>query len=216
MPLALFDLDNTLVDRAAAFARWASLCVERFNLPGESVAWLVEADGDGFVPRADFLAAVRERLHLAATVEELGDWYDATYPACYVREDESIQAVHRLLANGWAVGVVTNGRTAQQLAKMKRTGLDQVVDTHTVCVSEALGVRKPERRIFEEAARRCGTDLDGWMVGDSAAADVVGGRAAGLRTAWLARGRRWSEGPAPDAMVGSVSEAVARLLVDPR
>jgi HAD superfamily hydrolase (TIGR01549 family) len=213
MPLALFDLDNTLADRAAAFERWVGVFTAHFDLPDEAATpWMLEADGDGFAPRLEFLAAVRERLHLTPTVAELVEWYDATYPASYVREEDSIEALERLREAGWAVGVVTNGRTTQQMEKMRRTGLDHVVDA--VCVSEALGVRKPDRRIFEEAARRCGTELHGFMVGDSPTADVGGGKAAGLRTVWLARGRHWDSGPAPDVVVGTVSEAVAHLLAD--
>jgi HAD superfamily hydrolase (TIGR01549 family) len=212
MPLALFDLDNTLADRTGAFQRWVAAFAAHFDVPDEVASWLVELDGDGFVPRPEFLVAVRERLRLAPTVHELLAWYDATYPAHYVREEESVAALERLRGDGWSVAVVTNGRTVQQMEKMRRTGLDQVVDA--VCVSEALRVRKPDPRIFTEAARRCETQLDGWMVGDSPVADIGGGKAVGLRTAWLARGRQWDEGPRPDLVVGSVSEAVAHLLGD--
>ena len=215
MPLALFDLDNTLADRAGAFGRWVAAFADRFNLPDDVAPWVLEADGDGFVPRPEFLAAVREQLQLGPTVRELIELYDATYPACYLRENESTLALQSLRDSGWSVGVVTNGRTSQQMEKMRRTGLDQVVDA--VCVSEALGVRKPDRRIFEEAARQCSARLEGWMVGDSPAADVAGGRAAGLRTAWLARGRHWVTGPPPDIIVASITEAVGYLLAhEPR
>lgn len=45
--LLLIDLDNTLIDRTAAFKGWATT---RF---GESeVPWLVEADRDGYERRA--------------------------------------------------------------------------------------------------------------------------------------------------------------------
>lgn len=213
MPLALFDLDNTLADRAGAFERWATVLATTFDLPDDVVAWVVEADGDGLLPRPAFLTAVRERLNLSPSVQQLVDWYDATYPTCYVREAESIEALNRLRDDGWVVGVVTHGRTSQQMAKLERTGLDQVVDA--ICVSEALGVRKPDRRIFEEAARRCATDLRGWMIGDSATADVAGGSAAGLRTVWLARGRAWdTDGPAPDVVLDTVTQAVTMLLAD--
>ncbi|MEV6983037.1 HAD hydrolase-like protein [Sphaerisporangium sp. NPDC051017] len=50
---------------------------------------------------------------------------------------------------------------------------------------------KPDIGLFEIAARRCGMDLagGGWMVGDHLVADIGGGRAAGLRTIWIDRGR---------------------------
>ena len=57
MPLALFDLDNTLLDREAAFARWADGFCRAHGLPAGAHARLVEADEDGFRDRADLFAA---------------------------------------------------------------------------------------------------------------------------------------------------------------
>ncbi len=71
----------------------------------------------------------------------------------------------------------------------------------------------PTSKIFEEAARLCGLPLDGWMVGGSAAADIRGGKHAGLRTIWMARGRAWNfADPAPDAVVETIAEAVSTIL----
>ncbi|USY18473.1 HAD family hydrolase [Nocardiopsis exhalans] len=92
------------------------------------------------------------------------------------------------------------------------TGVAGRVDAWAV--SGAEGVRKPDRRLFEIAARRCGAALEGggWMVGDSPTADVVGGRGAGLRTVWIDRGRSWPEKlPAPDHSVTDVREVFALL-----
>ena len=51
--------------------------------------------------------------------------------------------------------------------------------------------------------------LVGWMVGDSADADIVGGRRAGLKTIWMARGRTWpSDEFSPDFTVATIPEAV--------
>ncbi|HEX5199742.1 MAG TPA: hypothetical protein VFW27_07355 [Actinoplanes sp.] len=51
--LLLIDLDNTLIDRRAAFKGWAE---SRF---GQSeVPWLVEADRDGYEDRLGYRPAV--------------------------------------------------------------------------------------------------------------------------------------------------------------
>ena len=211
VPLALFDLDNTLVDRSSAFGRWLDGFMAEHGIGDELRSWLAQADGDGLVPRPVFLVRVKERLGLSASVDALLEAYDATYPACYVREEASIAALEQLRKAGWRVGIVTNGRTSQQRCKGTRTGVAGVADAF--CVSEELGVRKPDRRIFEEAARQCGVPLAGWMVGDAAEADVAGGAAAGLRTVWLTRGREWNSVlPPPDAAVGTVTHAVEVLL----
>lgn len=211
VPLALFDLDNTLVDRDRAFRRWTVVFCEQFRLGEDAAPWLVEADGDGVVARSAFMASARDRFSLTMSVDDLVEWYASTYPRCYVPEDGSRAALERLRAAGWGIGVVTNGRWEQQTEKVRRTGMDQVVDA--VCVSEDLGVRKPDPRIFREAARRCGRPLRGWMVGDSPEADVLGGAGVGLRTVWLDRGRSWpTPWEPPSRSVSTVEQAVRVLL----
>jgi putative hydrolase of the HAD superfamily len=211
VPLALFDLDNTLVDRTAAFEKWTEIFVSRFDLGPEATAWLHSIDGDGITPRPVLLLGAIEEFGLDATLEELVPWYSQSYIECFERESASIDAVLALKETGWTVGVVTNGPTEQQLAKLRQSQLDGVVDA--VVVSEAFGVSKPDAAIFREAARRCDSDLSGWMVGDSPSADIVGAMKCGLHTIWMSRDREWTlTGFAPDAVVTSISQAATYLL----
>jgi putative hydrolase of the HAD superfamily len=202
--LAIFDLDNTLIDRAAAFRRWAESFVVGLELGPDEVEWLERADGDGYTPRERLLAAVFERYGVRVPV--------AVFRAELVERVEVDPAVphglEKMRAEGWKVAVATNGTTAQQWAKLRRTGLDRYVDA--VAVSEEVGAAKPDRRMFVAAAERCGERLEpaAWMVGDCPTRDVGGGRAAGLRTVWLHRGRRWEHGdPGPDAVADDIAAA---------
>jgi hypothetical protein len=52
--LMLFDLDNTLIDRAAAFRSWASRFVRERELEPDVVDWLDSIDDDGIKPRETF------------------------------------------------------------------------------------------------------------------------------------------------------------------
>jgi len=182
--LLLIDLDNTLIDRTAAFRGWAT---SRF---GESeVEWLASADRDGYEPREPLAARIAGRYHLDAgdVLAELR----AGMVEWVVLEAEVAAALRAASAAGHVPWVVSNGRVAQQEAKLRHTGLDRLVAGWTI--SEGAGVRKPDRRIFELAAAAAGRPLDrtGWMVGDNSELDVGGGSAAGLRTAWIARDREW-------------------------
>lgn len=63
MPLPLIGLDDTLIDRAGAFARWA---LEFVSARGGSVAgaqWLVAADQDGLQTRERLAALISAREH---------------------------------------------------------------------------------------------------------------------------------------------------------
>ena len=125
---------------------------------------------------------------------------------------ENLDALARLRRAGWRIGIVTNGMTDNQLAKIRNTGPGSVVDGWGN--SQLIGVRKPDPEIFRHVARRCHRDPDdgGWMTGDSRTHDVAGGHAAGLRTIWLPPSRRPAArsltAPAPDHLADSVVHAV--------
>jgi HAD superfamily hydrolase (TIGR01549 family) len=210
MPLAIFDLDNTLIDRAASVRRWAAEFVERHRLDLDEAAWLIEADGDGFVPRPEFIGAMRERYGLDQSLPRLLADYRERIVSLIDLDPAVPEALRRLRGQGWRIAIGTNGATDQQLAKIRRVGLDDHVDA--VAVSEEVGAAKPDRRLFEVAAQRCGARLadGGWMVGDCPLRDIAGGQAVGLATIWLHRGRAWDEStPGPDAVVDDVAGSVA-------
>ncbi|MCA1681233.1 MAG: HAD family hydrolase, partial [Actinobacteria bacterium] len=80
------------------------------------------------------------------------------------------------------------------------------------CISGALGVRKPDPRIFEIAAAQCDETLAGaWMVGDSEA-DIVGAHRAGVPNIWLHRGRTWPRSDLrPHRTAADIAEALSIL-----
>ena len=187
-PLALFDLDDTLIALAPAFRRFARDFVRGFALPTGSEDWLVEA-WDPYQRRDEFFARVRERYGLTEPVEVLWRLYRTRMPEFVELRDEVRDGLVALRRAGWRLGIVTNGEADNQLGKIERTGLDRLVDS--VAVSGALGVRKPDAEIFRIAAEGAGCVLadGGWMVGDNSGADIGGGAAVGLRTIWIDRGR---------------------------
>ncbi|MEJ3745410.1 HAD family hydrolase [Actinomycetes bacterium KLBMP 9797] len=205
--LAIFDLDNTLLDRAVPFRRWATSFAARHGLDASEVAWLEARDGDGFTPRPEFLSAVRDRYGLRESVDALLTRFRDEIVALTEPDPRVPPVLDGLRAAGWRVAIATNGAADQQRAKIRRAGLDRHVDG--VAVSEEVGASKPDRRMFEVAARRCGATLAGgaWMVGDCADRDIAGGQGVGLRTIWMRRGRQWNPlAPAPDAIVDDLDE----------
>src|SRR3954471_19507575 len=129
---------------------------------------------------------------------------------------EVLQGLPRMGASGWRVGIVSNGMADNQLAKIDRTGLREHVDA--CCIAGEVGIRKPDIRIFELAAERCGSDLTGggWIVGDNPGHDIAGGRAAGLRTVWVAGQQSWPSGEQEaDHAVADAAAAISLLLAEP-
>jgi HAD superfamily hydrolase (TIGR01549 family) len=214
--LALFDLDDTLVDRRGAFNAWAEEFAAARGLDDKALTLMVMADAHHSGPMDAYFAMICETLALDEAPGLLWEQYRRRVPELVSCRAEDLDALRRLRAAEWRIGIVSNGMVDNQLAKINNTGLSRLVDGWAI--SAELGIRKPDPGIFRFVAGRCGADPDqgGWMIGDSLVLDVAGGHAAGLQTIWLqptrrARSRSFT-GPAPDFVVDSVAEAVDTLL----
>ena len=210
-PIIIFDLDDTLVDRRSAFARWAQAWADRRGLGPEGAAWLIEADLDSDRPRTELFSAAVRRFDLGDAAADLVDEFYRDIPSYFVPDRAVVDGLERLRERGWKIGVATNGSRAQR-PKMAAAGLLSHVDG--VCVSEEIGVSKPDPGIFAAVAEAAGATLDGgWMAGDSPTSDIGGGRDAGLRTIWISRGREWTtEGFRPNFIAPTIVEAFGHLL----
>nr|WP_237308081.1 HAD family hydrolase [Streptomyces sp. SAT1] len=209
-PVAFFDLDGTLIDRqSAVHDAVTSLCRSRALFP-EAEQWLRAALADRAT--ADDFAQLRESFGLEVSAADLWQEYVGLMAAAVTCRTEILEGLARLRADAWTIGVVTNGAGDIQRAKLAGTGLADLVDG--VAASGDLDIRKPDRRLFELGAIRCGVNLaaGGWMVGDNPTGDIDGGHQAGLRTIWL-RGHPWPDGlPAAHHVVDDVTDAITLLL----
>ncbi len=111
----------------------------------------------------------------------------------YLRHRRAVPGAPALLrdlhAAGKTIGVVTNNLVAEQEAKLRAIGLEDLV-YHLVC-SEEVGVTKPDPRIFRTALQRAAASPRGSvMVGDSWEYDVVGATRVGMRSVWFHRDAR--------------------------
>jgi HAD superfamily hydrolase (TIGR01509 family) len=207
--LALFDLDNTLVDRTGAFRRWAVEFVTEHALPSDALDWLMAADNDGLATRDEVFSGARRAFGLSESVDELEAAYRRSYPRQFAPDPAVLAALDGLRAAGWRVVVVTNGPSSQ-IEKIRRCGLDTVVDGW--CISDEVGVEKPGAAIFHAAASLAALPLAGYMVGDQTETDILGGKQVGLTTVLLARGRTFaSEATVPDVIVEDVLAAIAHI-----
>jgi putative hydrolase of the HAD superfamily len=108
-------------------------------------------------------------------------------------------------AAGLRTAVVTNGMSDLQWLKLDRAGLAPHFDAFVA--SSAVGIGKPDPRIFEVAMERLGSSAAAaWMVGDNPGRDVAGAQAAGIRSVWLDRGGGAAAEVAADATIGSLAD----------
>jgi FMN phosphatase YigB (HAD superfamily) len=214
---AFFDLDDTLVDTEAALHAWSLDFVAEHGLgrggargEAEAAALAVNRRAHDVATWREFTERARDWYGISATASELFDQLTTAYTGKFTVADEVTSGLTRLREAGWLLGIITNGTTIVQHAKIDHVGLRGYVDV--VVDSEAAGFRKPDRRIFELAAGKLGVQLGpaGWMVGDMLDKDVEGGITAGLRTIWLPHGREpGAEDPRPEHVAATIGEAIA-------
>ena len=119
-----------------------------------------------------------------AKADDLFGIYLAEYERNYRLFPEVLEALERF--GGYPLGVVSNGNAFQQLDKLKRMGIHGRFST--IVVSEAVGLRKPDPRIFELAARNLGVETrECLFVGDNPEADYRGSADAGMLAILLNR-----------------------------
>lgn len=213
----LFDLDDTLYDREAAFGRWAAAFVERWLVVSdvrerqEVLDWIASLDASGYGSKHAMFEALHRRY------PALGDSADTSIERFFEEllseigpEAETEALLGTLEGAGLPFGVVTNG-SARQWNKIERLGLG----ARTAClfVSETFGARKPEPAIFLAAAECLGVaPAEVLFVGDHPTNDVLGARGVGMKTAWLHRGKPWPPGDDPLAKPDLTLDRLTDLL----
>jgi putative hydrolase of the HAD superfamily len=199
----LLDVDDTLVDTRAGFARALDAVadahlpsdVDRAALldhwrsdPGRHYARFTRGETDALTQRR-LRADLMHRTFGGAPVDEasFGAW-DELFWGTFERSWSSFDDVAALLAvlrdAGIAVGVVTNAPVELQQRKLAAAGLDVPV----LVGLDTLGYGKPHPDVFREGARRLGTDpARTAYVGDEPTTDALAACDAGLLGVWLDR-----------------------------
>jgi FMN phosphatase YigB (HAD superfamily) len=210
--LLLCDLDDTLIDRAEAFSDWVRMFAARNKLGREAMDILGRLDYDrdsGHRARLEYFTIARDVFGLTCCPEELTREYldDMARLARPVRGVEA--AMRWAVIRGWPIVVVTNGGYRQQV-KLRVAGLDRLVTA--IVISASAGLAKPDPGIFRYAAERAGWDgAAPWVVGDHPVNDIQAGCRAGMRTAWVSRGRPWTlPGTEPTVISAATPGAIRR------
>jgi len=196
----LFDFDDTLQDRPAAYRRYAKRFIERHfpDLPAEEKAaraeevWVKNGDGHAYIGGGKYIPYPE---YFQSLIDAWG-WQDppsideliaecrtvlATETALF---PDAVETLTRLRAQGFLTGTVTNGYSAMQGRKLDVSGLRPLLDLTVVSGDE--GVHKPAPELFRRAAARLGIACEDCVyVGDHPYYDMEGAAAAGMRRVFI-------------------------------
>lgn len=105
--------------------------------------------------------------------------------------------------------VVSNGTVQAQTAKLRRSGLDRLMDG--IFLSERIGAEKPDIAFFDAVFAAIGPveKEEVLIVGDSLTSDIQGGRNAGIQTCWYAPAG--GESPLPHHTIRDLHQVLALL-----
>src|SRR5262245_32639240 len=119
----------------------------------EYVRTLIERDGDGYAPRDELFAGMVAQFDLpAALAATLLKDYRAGFASACVLFPDAAPTLTTLRAAGLKLGLITNGSIRMQSAKLACLKLSPLFDV--VLISDAEGIAKPKREIFDRSLER--------------------------------------------------------------
>ena len=201
-----FDLDNTLWDFDRSSILAFDKIYEIFNLINYGIPsakdfhttyfdhnnrlWDLYRKGE---IDKDFLKIERFRLPLKdyGIVDEklsidLGESYTDYAARLVALVPNTMEVLNYLKEKNYKIHLITNGFLEVQSIKMKTSGLDKMIDSSFV--SEEVGFKKPDHRIFFHAMNEVGGNIENSvMIGDDLSVDIIPAKEIGMKHIYFNR-----------------------------
>lgn len=184
----LFDFDETLQDRTAAFEKYMDTFLNDY-LPdlteeekNKRKKDMVDTGNGGYVNREKWYQNLIDLWGWknAPLSSELASHYDTQFGYHNVIFEDSVPLLKELRSRGIKTGVITNGPSILQHTKMEQSGLIPYCDI--VVVSGDLPFAKPQPEIFAYTAEKLGLKTEDCIyVGDHPVNDIEGALSSGMK-----------------------------------
>lgn len=211
----IFDLDQTLLNRTATFHRFLEKQYLRFrrDLQGvslaEYIATLQTYDNKGYTPKLDVYTQACADWSLGLS-EELYTNFKTVYGQEPVLFGDTVMVLEALAVR-YKLGLITNGRSRGQNAKIDGAGIRKFFDV--IKISEEEGIKKPNPVIFKRCLEQLGVPpAQAVYIGDHPEKDVVAAQQLGLKGIWV-RSRNYAAPESADGIVDNLSELLDLLPV---
>lgn len=188
----LFDFDDTLHDRDAAFLRGLNKLLSHYmpdwsqEVQEANAQEMLVFNRHGYHCQVDFPAFLQhflDKWHIPASVDDALARFFLQYAASCQLDDDVVSTIAALRARGYRIGVVTNGFSLPQNAKLDLSGLRPWLD---ICIAAGdEEVQKPNPEVFRRCAAKLGVPCACCVyVGDYPPNDVYGPLEAGMQAIW--------------------------------
>jgi putative hydrolase of the HAD superfamily len=216
----LFDLDDTLTDRAASLEVYVVNFLEAFRTrlkPMDErllLSQLSSVDRSGYNAQRSAEAVQLPIWRDAPSVRELNAHWLEHFPSCAMPRRGALHTLRALRGAGFLLAVVTNGSGVSQRTKLQVTGLGALLNV--IVISEEVEVKKPALKIFSQALSELGVAASECLfVGDNPRNDVLGALDSGMHAAWLKTSHAWpSDLPRPAIEIEALAEVLQLVGID--
>ncbi|WP_347551908.1 HAD family hydrolase [Pseudalkalibacillus hwajinpoensis] len=207
----LYDLDGTLLNREASvesfihdqFKRKFS---ERRDLEeAHYCERFIDLDNNGYTWKDKVYEQLVEEFALDISSKDLLDDYIKNFQSHCISFKGMREMLEGFQEKGYALGLISNGRTEFQLNNIRSLGIEKLFDV--LLISEQEGIKKPDPVIFDRALERLNISAhEAVYVGDHPENDISGAKGAGLRTIW--KKNEYGEAVGAGATVNELLEIV--------
>jgi 2-haloacid dehalogenase len=215
-----FDADDTLFDYPRAERAALLACLGEFSISADPEAFIAayrshnrdvwQAFERGDTDQATLRVERFRRLFAGlgfngVPLERVSSFYLETL-ACQPQLLPGALETVRGLAKRFPLALITNGIAAVQNKRFAASPITPYFQS--VVISEAVGIAKPDPRIFRPALDKLGvTAAEVLYVGDSVTSDMTAARNAGMDFCWVnPKGAPVPEGQAPVYIIPTIAE----------
>lgn len=189
----LFDLDDTLLNRDHAVEKLFLIVLEKcyedvkLSERNEMLKKFKEYDNRGYGnnDKVKVLEAFFDEFppQYRLPHNDIQDFWNRQFPNCFSINQETVNIIKTIKMHV-KVGIITNGSTQRQKAKIINTELNHYFET--IIISEEAGFSKPDKRIFELALKKLNVEPeDALFVGDDLEKDIGGCQNTGIKGIWF-------------------------------
>ena len=199
----LFDVDDTLYDQVHPFAKaYDTLFGKTYSLSMNQLFASSRRHSDEVFQQSRSGAISMEEMYIYRIQRAFADFKISIsddlaleFQRLYAENQEHLQLsetakniLNMCRKRGIVTGVITNGPSDHQWKKVETLGVRAWVPKEAIFVSDDVGAAKPDRKIFDFAAKKLGLDPQKTcFVGDSFDNDIRGAKMAGWQAIWLNR-----------------------------